>query len=294
MKTTLLLFTFVSIIYTTQAQLIIKTDGTEKLLGKVSINDLTKNSFKEWHSVNYESYLVHDKIITQLKDSLKNYTIKAFFGSWCSDSKKELPRFLKVLEAANFPTQNIEIVALDNQSSTYKQSPSHEEKDLNIHRVPTFIFYKDGKEVNRIVEHPKETFERDILSIVLENHYNSNYFAVNYLENRIAEIGLDSIRKQKDFLLYLLPEYLKGSRELNTYGYVNLRAKNIDKALFIFELNANLFPRNPNVFDSLGEAYFEVKNFTEALKNYYKVLSLEPDNKNAATMIEKIKQIEAP
>lgn len=294
MKTTLLLFTFVSIIYTTQAQLIIKTDGTEKLLGKVSINDLTKNSFKEWHSVNYESYLVHDKIITQLKDSLKNYTIKAFFGSWCGDSKKELPRFLKVLEAANFPTQNIEIVALDNQSSTYKQSPSHEEKDLNIHRVPTFIFYKDGKEVNRIVEHPKETFERDILSIVLENHYNSNYFAVNYLENRIAEIGLDSIRKQKDFLLYLLPEYLKGSRELNTYGYVNLRAKNIDKALFIFELNANLFPRNPNVFDSLGEAYFEVKNFTEALKNYYKVLSLEPDNKNAATMIEKIKQIEAP
>lgn len=294
MKTTTLLLIFLATIYTCQAQLIVDEDGTEKLLGKISTSDLTKNSFNKWYTANYDHYQVHDKIVSQLKDSLKGYTIKAFFGSWCGDSKKELPPFLKVLEKAHFPIKNLEIFALDNQPSTYKQSPNHDEKGLNIHRVPTFIFYKDGKEINRIVEHPKETIERDIRNIVLENNYKSNYLAVNYLENRIIEKGLDSIQKQKDFLLYLLPEYLKGSGELNTYGYVSLRANNIDKALFIFEMNATLFPRNPNVFDSLGEAYFEAKNYKEALKNYYKVLSLEPNHKNALSMIEKIKQIEAP
>ena len=40
-----------------------------------------------------------------------------------------------------------------------------------------------------------------------------------------------------------------------------------------------------------AEAYFEQKEYNEALKNYYKVLSNNPEAKNAPKMIEKIKKI---
>ena len=57
----------------------------------------------------------------------------------------------------------------------------------------------------------------------------------------------------------------------------------------MFDLNTKIFPYKDNVYDSLGEAYFEMENYTNALKNYYKVLSLKPDDENAIEMIEKIK-----
>lgn len=39
----------------------------------------------------------------------------------------------------------------------YKESLQHEKKGLNIVRVPTFVIFKDGKEVNRIIERPIKT-----------------------------------------------------------------------------------------------------------------------------------------
>ena len=90
-------------------------------------------------------------------------------------------------------------------------------------------------------------------------------------------------------LVSRLAEFVKGSRELNTFGYSLLRSQQTKKALYIFDLNTKIFPYKHNVYDSLGEAYFKTENHTEALKNYYKVLSLKPDDKNALEMVEKIK-----
>ena len=61
----------------------------------------------------------------------------------------------------------------------------------------------------------------------------------------------------------------------------------------IFDFNTKIFPYKYNVYDSLGEAYLEAGNHNEALKNYYKVLSLKPDDKNASEMVETIKRIHA-
>ncbi len=77
---------------------------------------------------------------------------------------------------------------------------------------------------------------------------------------------------------------------MNTYGYSLLRSNQIEKALYIFDFNTKIFPYKYNVYDSLGEAYLETGNNKEALKNYYKVLSLKPDYENAVEMIEKIKK----
>ncbi|MEC3906607.1 thioredoxin family protein [Tamlana sp. 2201CG12-4] len=136
-------------------KLVIDKKGHEMLLGSISKTDLTTNSFKTWFSKNHNTYLTNKSIIKQLKDSLNQYSIKVFLGTWCGDSRREVPRFYKVIEAAKFPESQLQVIAVNRTSEAYKQSPNGEEKGLNIHRVPTFIFYKNGKEINRIVEYSK-------------------------------------------------------------------------------------------------------------------------------------------
>ena len=261
--------------------------GTPILLGKIDKEGLTKVPFNEWFQKNYKAYIVNSALVKTYKASLKGFKIKIFLGTWCGDSKREVPRFYKVLENIHFPLEQLEVVAVDRAANAYKQSPTGEEKGLNIHRVPTFVFYKDGQEVNRIVESPKSTFEYDIKAI-LEGKYIPNYRVVSYLEEQIRLIGIEALKKTEVTLIERLSEMVNGSRELNTYGYVKLRSNSIKEALYIFDLNTKLFPYRASVYDSLGEAYFEAKDHNQALKNYYKVLSLHPDDENAKMMIGKI------
>jgi thiol-disulfide isomerase/thioredoxin len=263
--------------------------GKDKLLGKINKEGLTQAPFNDWFSQNHEDYIVNKPLAKSFKKQLNDYSVKVFLGTWCGDSKREVPRFYKVLEAVNFPEAQLEVYALDKTKEAYKQSPNGEEKDLNIHRVPTFIFYKDGKEVNRIVEHPKATFENDI-SAILKGKYTPNYRIANYVHALLKDSEISKLKDMESYLVSQLSEYVKGSRELNTLGYVNLRAGKIDEALYIFDLNAKMFPYKSRVYDSLAEAYYEAKNYHEALKNYYKVLSIEPTDENAIEMIDTIKK----
>ena len=267
---------------------VIDDRGKAKLLGVINKEDLTKASYNEWFLKNHDDYLVNEKVVKKFKDSLKDYDIKVFLGTWCGDSKREVPRFYKILEEVNFPENQLQVIAVDKTPEAYKQSPTREEKGLNIHRVPTFIFYKDGKEVNRIVEHPKETLERDMLNIVTKNKYTPNYRVVSYLNKLIQDKGIDSLQVTEKELVSTLAEFTKGSRELNTFGYKLLRSDQIEKALYVFDLNTKIYPYKYNVYDSLGEAYLVAENYSEALKNYYKVLTMNPENKNAKEMIRTI------
>jgi tetratricopeptide (TPR) repeat protein len=115
--------------------------------------------------------------------------------------------------------------------------------------------------------------------------------AANYINHLLNTKTIDSLKLDESVLVSRLAEFVKGSRELNTYGYSLLRSNQTKKAMYVFDLNTKIFPYKYNVYDSLGEAYFETKNYTEALKNYYKVLSLKPTNENALSMIEKVKKL---
>ena len=46
----------------------------------------------------------------------------------------------------------------------------------NITNTPTIIFYKDSLEINRIVEFPVETLERDIYKIINDIEYRHVYY----------------------------------------------------------------------------------------------------------------------
>ncbi|WBX71045.1 thioredoxin domain-containing protein [Tenacibaculum retecalamus] len=264
--------------------------GTLMLLGKTDKNAFNIDDFS-WFQENYNQYLTNDKVVRQLKKSLSNYTIKAFYGSWCGDSKREIPKFYKVIDEVGFNTNKLSMIAVDKKPEAYKASPNGEEKGLNIHRVPTFIFYKNDKEIGRIVESPKQDFERDILTIINGKNYTPNYIVVERLHALMKVKTIKELQKDENNVVISFSEFTKGSRELNTYGYKLLRSKNTEKALFVFQLNTKMYPYKYSVFDSLGEAYFTIKNYEQSLKNYNKVLQLKPNDVNALSMIEKIKKV---
>jgi len=64
--------------------------------------------------------------------------------------------------------------------------------------------------------------------------------------------------------------------QLNAYGYTLLYGGKPKESLEIFEVNAKNNPKDPNVFDSLGEAYFRNGKQEEAKNAFKQSLSLNP------------------
>ncbi len=139
---------------------------------------VTKNNFKqepygsEWFNDFYSYYEVDKPVLDEAKSYLNNVTIKGFMGTWCGDSQREIPNFYKLLDNADFNYKKLELVAVDRSKKAKGL-----EKEYNIERVPTFIFYRNGKELGRFVEHAIDgsTIEKDILTIISGKPYKHPY-----------------------------------------------------------------------------------------------------------------------
>lgn len=90
--------------------------------------------------------------------------ITVVFGSWCSDSREQLPRFFRILDHLGFPPDKMVLIATDRTKTHAKINVTRYE----IVKVPTFIFYHQGQEIGRITETPVETLDRDI-AVILSN-----------------------------------------------------------------------------------------------------------------------------
>lgn len=264
-------------------------NGSTKLLGVIDKNGLTKTPYNDWFTKNYDNYKVNEALVNSYKDSLNTYTIKAFLGTWCGDSKREVPRFYKILEACNFPEDQLTVVALSSQPDMYKQSPQHEEEGLNIHRVPTFIFYKNRKEVNRIVERPVETLEKDILNIVSTNNYESSYQIVTKVNLILKNDGLNGLKAATTQLAKTYKPKVTSMYELNTYGRILYSKNRVEEAIEVFKLNVELFPEIPNTHMSLANTLGVSGEKNEAITVLEKAIKLFPDNKDLVENLHVIK-----
>ena len=77
---------------------------------------------------------------------------------------------------------------------------------------------------------------------------------------------------------------------INSLGYRALRRKDNDEAIKLFTLNTKLYPESSNVYDSLGEAYWSVRDTINAMRNYKKALELDPKNSRAKKFIQENKK----
>jgi hypothetical protein len=96
-------------------------------------------------------------------------------GTWCGDSRREVPRIYKILDYCQVKRSQIQLIYLNNSDTAYKQSPGHEEQGLNIRRVPTLLIFRNQREVGRVVESPVTSLEKDILAIVSGQPYEHRY-----------------------------------------------------------------------------------------------------------------------
>ena len=259
------------------------------LCGAFQIEDLEKDTiFQKWYNKNYLDFEVLNKKPTWVKD-LKNVEVDIYLGTWCGDSKKWVPKFVKLWDELGLYRVQLKFIALyDFTDGKYKQGPNGEEQNKDIHRVPTFIIKRSGKEIARIVESPNNDLETDLAQIALGYPSNPNYRGATRMINLLKLNSTDSVRTNIEYLneVYRL---VKSPSELNTLGYVYLESDRIDEALTIFYYNTRFFKYNPNVYDSYAEALAKSGQNEEAIKNYEKILLLDRSNDHAREQIMKLK-----
>lgn len=124
------------------------------LLGDIQIQNL----FTEYplFKFRYDNYEVTNQI--NLSD-LEDISVVIMFGTWCHDSKREVPRMLRILDSAGVGTEQLSLIGVD----INKTEPKGREKLYNLRNTPTLILLRNGKEVGRIIERPNVSLEADLI-----------------------------------------------------------------------------------------------------------------------------------
>jgi hypothetical protein len=135
-------------------------------LAGVPADEITKNKMlsagTEWQA-NYDSYNPNADQLAALKSKLgENLRIDIYLGLWCPDSVNNVPPFLKILDASgmNIPVRLFKVQRKPVKSIKYFVD------QLQVERVPTFIFYRGDREIGRIVENPKTGLAEDMVEIL--------------------------------------------------------------------------------------------------------------------------------
>jgi len=264
-------------------QYYVTENGQKHLLGETTREVLEQPPYSDWYLSNYEDYDVDS---AQLK-KIDFDSITVFYGSWCGDSKREVPHFLKVLDSFKYPKEKVRLIALGNQHGLYKKSPEQLEAGKIIHRVPVFIFYKEGREYNRIVESPKESFEMDIFLIQHSNTYHPKYRLANELFSRIYEnrefklhenINTDSLRQLTENVY-----------ELSTLARVLFTDYKIIESQRIYELNVRLYPEELASNFYLAMFWKKTGNYRAAFSLIKKCYEIAPGSKVVTSEFESLK-----
>ena len=116
---------------------------------------------------------------------------------------------------------------------------------------------------------------------------NSNFTTLSTQANLLKQTGkTEEADKIMNNAMQVATE-----NELNLYGYQVMNNGQIDKAIEIFISNTKRHPESPNVWDSLGEAYFTKGDKKNAAINFKKSLGLNPPANVKANSEKFLKQL---
>lgn len=123
----------------------------------------------------------------------------------------------------------------------------------------------------------------------IKKAYDNRKSISETLSATIASSGVDQAVKQyHDFRTAESSAYDFDEGELNALGYQLIRAKKFKESIRILQLNVEAYPQSSNTYDSLGEAYLDDGNQAQAIANYQKSLQLNPKNRNAILVLQKL------
>jgi thiol-disulfide isomerase/thioredoxin len=142
------------------------SDKSTWILGYFSLEKLAREPYSAWYLKEYEDYQINSNVVNHLLDISKdNVKIKIVMGTWCPDSRREVPRMIRILDIWRFPMTQVSFIGVDKTKHTFVR----EYESLKIEKVPTFIIYKNNVEAGRIIETPSTSLEQDLVNILTRN-----------------------------------------------------------------------------------------------------------------------------
>lgn len=216
--------------------------GNLNLLGVCTRERLQQAPFDSWFVKEYTSYTVDTLTAGQLQGKLAGRTLRIFMGTWCGDSQMQVPRIFKILDYCGVKPSSIQLIMVSDADSSYKQSPGHEEKGLNIFRVPDLLVLDHGRESGRIVESPVQSLEKDLLAITSGQPYTPKYTGAAFLIRLFGERNKKDIENDLPAIAGQIKPLLQSPGELKSYAHVMNAAGEKEKAGIALRLNSLIFP----------------------------------------------------
>ncbi|UAM97963.1 serine hydrolase [Polaribacter litorisediminis] len=146
-----------------------------------------------------------------------------------------------------------------------------------------FVRYVDDDVVviyitNAFLGSESEYVAREIGKMMFDTSYNATPIPRNIYEliHEFMKINpATNAEKLPDFLMKELKYEFNDHAILNRLGYSRLKKEDQPGwALALFKLNVKLFPKDGNLWDSLGEAYLKYNQKEDAIKSYTKAVEL--------------------
>jgi tetratricopeptide (TPR) repeat protein len=270
----------------------------QHLLGKCALADFKKAPFSAWFDEGFKAYTPNASVYAALKQTnVATLRFKIFLGTWCGDSQREFPHLAKLLSELGVPETSIEIIAVNNADSVYKRSPTREEQNADIFRVPTVQIFEQAnkqkkagmQEIARVVEYPVETWERDLLRIARSEAYTANYPSYPIVCTWLAEGILSDSNMSAAGLASRLRHVVASEGELGASAFVLLSRGQVQEAVTLYRINANIFPQSSRCFEALAEGYVKMGKHQQAIRAFERALELDAKNAGALQGLVKLK-----
>ncbi|MGB0839430.1 MAG: TonB family protein [Chitinophagales bacterium] len=156
-------------------------------------------------------------------------------------------------------------------------------------------------------------YPKDDYTIIIYSNYNSNvaqeiadrmetilyedYTTVPnhpigyFLYNEIDKKGIDYVVDNFDALVEINEYKIDKPWILNALGRDLRREDRPEDALAIYKINQRLFSEHPIVYDSLGEVYEELRDYSQSITSFQHKLTYDPTDSRAKAMIRRMKEL---
>ena len=115
---------------------------------------------------------------------------------------------------------------------------------------------------------------------------------IGHLEQLFNESKLDQVKSEAARMVKdPAYKFVNFEEELNSRGYELLIRNQFQPALFVLQMNSELFPQSANAWDSLGEAYWKSDQKDKAIECYNKAINLDPNGSTGDHARNMLKEI---
>ena len=137
--------------------------GQQDLRGKITIDKLY-TAFPVFRT-GADAYRPEPDAVQELSRINLDTKIVAFLGTWCLDSRSEIPALLKTLTLSRNRHIFLELIAVDRGID----DGTGDVDRLKVFSVPTIIVFRNNREIGRIRGLARESMESDILHILVSS-----------------------------------------------------------------------------------------------------------------------------